>query len=153
MSLFSIPRNKRFVYFNTDESILKDPLTESIEMLMGYLDRPSEDNDDEDLDSLMPYHAYGKPWYPEPVRNKKNSSDKERSLVNLLKEHVEEAFGQGFDDSMSKFRGKSHFVIPSVKSWYEAFKVMHKIFIENPDNPDFEANDHDYVSILLIYFH
>lgn len=56
----------------------------------------------------------------------------------------------GFDDSLSKFRGKIHFVRPSVKSWFEIFKIMHKIFIENPDSPDFEPNDVDYVGHCIL---
>lgn len=38
-SLFSIPRNKRFVYINADAELLKDPLTESIETLLQFLEK------------------------------------------------------------------------------------------------------------------
>lgn len=37
--------------------------------------------------------------------------------------------------------------IPSSKSWFELFKLMHKIFIENADCEAFDSNDPDYVSL------
>lgn len=36
-----------------------------------------------------------------------------------------------------------------MKVWFDSFKILHKLFIENPDNPNFEANDADYVSYLI----
>lgn len=36
--------------------------------------------------------------------------------------------------------------IPTFKTWYEGFKLLHKIFIENPSNSSYETNDPDYVS-------
>lgn len=38
---------------------------------------------------------------------------------------------------------------PPVKTWYEMFKLMHKILVVNPNNPSFEAKDADYVSSLV----
>lgn len=35
-----------------------------------------------------------------------------------------------------------------MKSWFETFKILHKIFIENPDDENFEPNDPDYVSVF-----
>lgn len=68
--------------------------------------------------------------------------------MDLLKEHVDQALDTGFNDNLSKYKGKSHFVVLSAKPWFEAFKLLHKIFIENPDNEQFEANDADYVSVI-----
>lgn len=97
----------------------------------------------------------------------KHEKPKQRSIVDLLNVHVNEALRTGFDDSVSKFKGKSHFVvrlvnfvlywvvslvllfqIPNIKTWYETFKIIHKIFIENPENPNFEASDADYKAYL-----
>ena len=36
---------------------------------------------------------------------------KERQFMTLLKNHVDEALKSGFDDSLTKFKGKSHFVV------------------------------------------
>ncbi|XP_058819673.1 nonsense-mediated mRNA decay factor SMG8 [Topomyia yanbarensis] len=148
MSLFSIPRTKKFVFFNSDSRAKSDPLIESIDLLMQYLDKPSGQNeaDDEDLMcSLRPYDGYGvSAW---SVGLSKNDKPK-RSILALLKEHVSEAFEQGFDDSMSKYRGRSHFVIPGIKTWFEGFKLLHKIFIENFDNSSYEADDLDYKAFL-----
>ena len=33
-----------------------------------------------------------------------------------------------------------------VKVWYEAFKLLHKVLIENAYNPKFKTTDPDYVS-------
>lgn len=69
-SLFSIPRNKRFVYINADEELLKDPLTESIETLLQILDSSTTSNGkkvdvqrsgglgDDDLDDIRPFKVY-----------------------------------------------------------------------------------------------
>lgn len=43
-SLFSIPRNKRFVYINADADLIKDPLTESIDTLLKFLQNSSSNN-------------------------------------------------------------------------------------------------------------
>lgn len=36
-----------------------------------------------------------------------------------------------------------------MKSWYETFKLFHRIFVENPDRDNFEPNDPDYVRVVL----
>lgn len=86
--------------------------------------------------------------FAKPLRLYNNSErqkkPKKRRFMDLLNVHVTEALRTGFDDSVSKFKGKSHFVIPSIKSWYDTFKILHKIFIENPENP----SDSDYKSYL-----
>lgn len=70
-SLFSIPRNKRFVFINADEEALKDPLTESIETLLQFLEN-SQTNvkkgdvnrsgglGDDDLDDIRPFKVSAK---------------------------------------------------------------------------------------------
>jgi protein SMG8 len=152
MSLFSIPRNKRFVYFNTDLTIRVDPLKESIEMLVKIIDkstnREAEESEDDFWASISPYKGFAKPYKLDTkLDDLYDKKGDDRSFMTLLKEHVAEALEFGFDDSMAKFRGKSHFTAPNIKIWYDSFKILHKIFIENPDNPTFEANDPDYVSM------
>lgn len=149
MSLFSIPGNKRFVYYNTDQTIRVDPLLQSINYLNELIEKSNVKNDFDDLDDLRPFKGFGKPMkhYHDtdpPILPRENT----REFLNLLREHVEEAIKDGFDDSMSKFKGKSHFVVPSMKAWFDTFKLLYKVFIENPDNPAFEANDPDYKAYL-----
>lgn len=86
--------------------------------------------------------------YAEDVKTADFES-KMRTFMSLLKDHVDDAF-QGFDDSISKYRGKCHFARPPIHQWFETFKCMHKIFIENANNNCFEAKDADYVSLSLI---
>lgn len=47
--------------------------------------------------------------YKDPEITKKS----ERSITDLLSEHVDEAMVNGFDDSVAKYKGKGHFVVIS----------------------------------------
>lgn len=143
LSLFSIAKNKKFLFINTDQKINSDPIAGSLDLLMKYIDG----SDEADF-QFKPYRGYGCQYMDD--EKTMDFDDKKRSFLNLLNEHVEEAFQHGFDDSISKYRGKNHFVRPSLKTWFETFKFMHKIFIENPRNASFDAKDADYVSLLLI---
>lgn len=40
-----------------------------------------------------------------------SSTSNNRQFMTLLKDHVEEALAYGFDDSLTKYKGKSHFVV------------------------------------------
>ena len=147
LSLFSIPKNKKFLYVNTDENHNSDPIADSLDLLLKYIDG----SDDEF--QYKPYRGYAVE-YAEDEKTIDFDDKNKRSFLKLLQEHVDEAMSQGFDDSISKFRGKSHFVRLPLKLWFETFKFMHKIFIENPANANFEAKDPDYASFfhLLIIF-
>ncbi|XP_059618175.1 nonsense-mediated mRNA decay factor SMG8 [Phlebotomus argentipes] len=147
-SLFSIPRNKRFVFINTDREIHSDPTVDALNLLMECLNKPTGRNSagrEDEFDSIRPFRGFAKPLSAYGQDTEKNSP---RNFMNLIKEHVQEALRVGFDDSMAKFRGKSHFAAPTAKAWLETFKLLHKIFLENPDSPCFEANDTDYKSYL-----
>lgn len=115
MSLFSIPRNKRFVYFNTNEKIRSDPLLDSLLILKDCMEKSSikktTEEDDNDLDQFRPFKGFAKPWNADKKILNRFDRKNERSVLNLIKEHVSEALEYGFDDSMSKYRGKSHFVV------------------------------------------
>ncbi|XP_053694239.1 nonsense-mediated mRNA decay factor SMG8 [Sabethes cyaneus] len=146
MSLFSLPRNKKFVFFSSDSRAKLDPLEDSIDLLMQYLDRTSvqTETDEEDLISrLRPYDGYGMSAWSVGLSKPRKP---DRNILSLLKEHVAEIFEHGFDDSVSKYRGRSHFVVPSVKVWFEGFKILHKIFVDYPDS--YEACDNDYRAFL-----
>lgn len=115
LSLFSIPRNKRFVFFNMDDKIRSDPIVDSIQILYECMERVSskkniEDSDD-DLDEFRPFKGFARPWNADKKACTRFDKSNERSVLNLIKDHVNEALQYGFDDSMSKFRGKSHFVV------------------------------------------
>lgn len=140
LSLFSIPKNKRFLYINDEKELNSDPLVDSLDLLLKYIDGPC----DNEL-QIKPYRGYGI-QYSQDTKTKNLGENKKRRFLNLIHEHVEEAIQHGFDDSLAKYRGKNHFVRPSIKTWFETFKCMHKIFIENPSNANFEAKDADYVS-------
>lgn len=141
LSLFSIPKNKPFLFINTDEQINSDPIVESLDLLLKYID----DGASEDEFQFKPYRGYG---IQHALDEKTRDFDdhKEKAFLKLLNEHVQEAIQHGFDDSISKYRSKNHFVRPPIKTWYETFKFMHTIFVENPQNPNFDAKDSDYVS-------
>ncbi|XP_070509405.1 nonsense-mediated mRNA decay factor SMG8 [Chironomus tepperi] len=146
LSLFSVPKNKnkKFLYINTNDKVHSDPVVDSVEFLLQYINATPET--EEDLYSIRPYRGYATNYFQDTKT--KDYEEKQKSFLKLLNEHVEEAMSTGFDDSIAKYRGKTHFVRPGMKMWYEIFKFMHKIFIENANNPDFEANDPDYKAYL-----
>lgn len=139
LSLFSIPKNKKFIYFNADEKLNSDPLADSLDLLLKYIDGTDEDF------QFKPYRGYGTQYMTDDKTVDVDES-KKRKFLRLLNEHVEEALNHGFDDSISKYRGKGHFARPNIATWFETFKFMHNIFIENPKSSSFEAKDPDYVS-------
>ncbi|XP_055376419.1 nonsense-mediated mRNA decay factor SMG8 [Condylostylus longicornis] len=155
-SLFSVPLNNRFVYYNTDKSVHEDPLMKSINYLNELINKSNSSVKSElidDLDELRPYEGFGKPLKHYTHRLTDSlGKEKKRTFLSLLDYHVDEAHKVGFDDNMVKYKTKNHFVIPTLKAWYDTFKLLHKIFIENPDNPKFEANDPDYKSYLENFY-
>jgi protein SMG8 len=142
LSLFSIPKNQKFLFINDDETLNCDPVVDSLDLLLSYIE-----NDNNEMMQYKPHRGFGIN-YIQDIHNKDVDKKKKQSFYNLLMDFVDEAFNHGFDDSISKYRGKNHFVWPSAKSWYEIFKLMHTIFIENPLNESFEARDADYKSFL-----
>lgn len=145
MSLFSLPRNKKFLYINANDEVNSDPLVDSVEFLMHHI----KDNNDKEYENydVRPYSGYGL-----SARGQDDSKsvfeENQRSFTKLLLEHVDEALTLGFDDSIAKYRSKNHFVRPTMKVWYEIFNFMHKIFIQNPNDSMFEANDIEYKAYL-----
>jgi protein SMG8 len=140
LSLFSIPKNKPFLFINTDEKINSDPIADSLDLLLKYIDGGPE----QDF-QYKPYRGYGV-QYALDEKTRDFDDLKKQTFLNLLNDHAEEALHHGFDDSISKYRGKNHFARPNLKVWFETFKIMHTIFVENPKNPSFEPKDPDYVS-------
>ncbi|KAJ6629545.1 Nonsense-mediated mRNA decay factor SMG8, partial [Pseudolycoriella hygida] len=113
ISLFSIPRNQRYVYVNDDPEIRSDPLIDSIDNLMTFIDKASsKEKVSDDWEDIRPIKGFAKPLrlYREPRESDKPEKPKQRSIVDLLNVHINEALRTGFDDSVSKFKGKSHFV-------------------------------------------
>lgn len=46
---------------------------------------------------------------------------KNRKFKDLLKEHVDQAFDVGFNDNLTKFKGKNHFVVSFVLLYFYIF--------------------------------
>lgn len=148
LSLFSIAKNKKFLFINTDEKMNSDPIADSLDLLLRYIDEPETDF------QYIPYNGYGYGLQQSSDNEKimNFDDDNKRSFSSLLDQHVEEALQHGFDDSISKYRGKNHFVRPSRKAWFETFKLMHKVFIENFEDLSFQPKDPDYVSCAIFFF-
>lgn len=145
MSLFSVTRKRRFVYFSKAES-KPDPVQTTYNLLMDMIDGNCDT--ESLLDQVRPFKGFAKSWSCDS-KVETYRDIKKKTFKTLISEHVREALMHGFDDNLSKFRGgKGHFCIPNMKHWLEAFRLLHKIFIENPTDPYFEANDSDYVSYL-----
>lgn len=130
-SLFSIPRNKRFVCVNTDSGIRTDPLTESINRLAYFIGQKEKSKFNGDCnyqsdsdDEIRPFNGFAKPLnryktIDETFSNKNNSN----RLLQLIDEHVEEALQNGFDDSIAKYKGKNHFVVCYFYCYFSAFHI------------------------------
>lgn len=123
MSLFSIPRNKRFVFVNADVTVQSDPLINAIDFLMQTIERAaSKEKADDDLDDIRPFKGFAKPLNCYGNENSaawmnvngNNSPKVEHRFITLLQDHVNEAIEDGFDDSVAKFKGKSHFVVSGI---------------------------------------
>lgn len=74
----------------------------------------SVDNDSDD--EIRPFKGFAKPLShyksTSTFRNSDDESDQQTNrLLSLIDEHVDEAMSNGFDDSIAKFKGKSHFVV------------------------------------------
>lgn len=108
---------------NTNTTMRIDPLTESINSLAIYIKTKeektgvgvtSDDNDSDD--EIRPFRGFAKPLrsYKSPSTLQSNEDEygnQSNRLLSLINEHVEEALSNGFDDSIAKFKGKSHFVV------------------------------------------
>ncbi|KAG5668047.1 hypothetical protein PVAND_016004 [Polypedilum vanderplanki] len=148
LSLFSIPKNKKFLFINNDEKINSDPVIDSLDFLLQHIN--SNDKDENEIYPMRPYRGYAINYFQD--EKTKDYEEKQRTFVKLLNEHVDEALNSGFDDSIAKYKNKNHFVRPSCKTWYEIFKFMHKVLIENATDENFEAKDQDYKIYLDNFF-
>lgn len=143
MSLFSIPRNKRFVFINSNAKVRSDPVLDSMELLLESIEKSSKkDRDpDDELDELRPFRVsaafcyinlviismikiqgFGKPLHAYANGNgdefKEQPGKKSHSIVDLLNEHVREALDNGFDDSVAKYKGKCRFVVTAERNHF-----------------------------------
>lgn len=102
---------------NTNPNLRFNPVTHSVNELASYINKErqfrgsdGEDNDSED--EIRPFKGFAKPLSNYKTLNNNNIwSEKSNRLLQLVKEHVEEALQTGFDDSIAKYKGKSHFVV------------------------------------------
>lgn len=120
-SLFSIPRNKRFVCINTNSNLRPNSLSEAVNDLAAFIKSKeklgigcSDEGSDSD-DDIRPFKGFAKPLdrydYSKHKQNEQVDRNKTNRLISLIQEHVDEALKSGFDDSIAKFKGKSHFVV------------------------------------------
>uniref|UniRef100_A0A182MBL4 Nonsense-mediated mRNA decay factor SMG8 n=1 Tax=Anopheles culicifacies TaxID=139723 RepID=A0A182MBL4_9DIPT len=161
MSLFSLPKTKPFVFYNESKTRNQDPLIESIDLLSMYLGKQQQtstgtlpDKDEQEiLEQSKPYDCFG---FSSTFKFelKDPTADEERSIFSLVQEHVEDALEFGFDenDSSGRQRIRTHFALPTTEAWYAMFKYMHELFIDNPNDPYYDAYDADY-SAYLQNFH
>lgn len=102
---------------NTDPNLRIDPITRSVDELASYICQKerhnfrSEDDEDSD-DEIRPFKGFAKPLCNyKSVDSNIIVPEKTNRLLKLIGEHVDEALQTGFDDSIAKYKGKSHFVV------------------------------------------
>lgn len=102
---------------NTNSDLRANPITESVNQLASYIGHKERHNfrSDEEEDSddeIRPFKGFAKPLSNyKSIENKNIWSEKTNRLLQLISEHVDEALQNGFDDSIAKYKGKSHFVV------------------------------------------
>lgn len=101
---------------NTNPNLRVDSITQSVNELALCINKErhglhdEEDNDSDD--EIRPFRGFAKPLSKYKTVNNTNIwTEKTNRLLQLLKEHVDEALQNGFDDSIAKYKGKSHFVV------------------------------------------
>lgn len=130
-SLFSIPRNKRFVCINTDPNLRADYITEAVNRLDEYIQKEKSNSNfrggngsgsDSD-DEIRPFKGFAKPLSKyKTIEEATATHKKSNRLLDLIAEHVDEALQNGFDDSIAKYKGRSHFVVGSSAILFFNFK-------------------------------
>lgn len=107
---------------NTDPNLRADYVTEAVNRLGTYISRKEKgngnvfrnENDDEtdSDDEIRPFKGFAKPLSRyKTIEEASANLEKKNRLLELIGEHVEEALQNGFDDSIAKYKGKSHFVV------------------------------------------
>lgn len=104
---------------NTNSNLRVNPITESVNELAAYIGhkekhnfRSDDDEDDDSDEEIRPFKGFAKPLSNyKTIENKNVWSEKTNRLLQLISEHVDEALQNGFDDSIAKYKGKSHFVV------------------------------------------
>lgn len=107
---------------NTDPNLRANHVTEAVNRLGSYISRKEKnnatifrsDNDDESDsdDEIRPFEGFAKPLtHYRTIEEASAVPEKANRLLQLIGEHVEEALQNGFDDSIAKYKGKSHFVV------------------------------------------
>lgn len=74
---------------------------------------------------MFNFQGFGKPLNLNNCESKAESFEdlyvKNRKFKDLLKEHVDQAFDVGFNDNLTKFKGKNHFVVSFVLLYFYIF--------------------------------
>lgn len=107
---------------NVDRNMRADCITQAVNRLDTYINRKEKttssafqnDNNDEidSDDEIRPMKGFAKPLSKyKSIEDARPTPEKTNRLLKLIYEHIEEALKNGFDDSIAKYKGKSHFVV------------------------------------------
>lgn len=102
---------------NTNPNLRKDPITQSVNELASCINKErhtvhSDGDENDSDDEIRPFNGFAKPLSNYKTATNKNIwCEKTNRLLQLIKEHVDEALQTGFDDSIAKYKGKSHFLV------------------------------------------
>lgn len=102
---------------NTNPNLRSNPITQSVNELAAYIssrERHGRSDDEDSDDEIRPFQGFAK-----PLTNYKSYQniwpERKNRLLQLISEHVDEALQTGFDDSIAKYKGKSHFVVSQLE--------------------------------------
>lgn len=121
---------------NINQNLRINPITESVNELAAYIGNKERHNirsDGEENDSddeIRPFKGFAKPLSNYKSTETNNIwSEKSNRLLQLINEHVDEALHNGFDDSIAKYKGKSHFVVSDEASSRQYGNFDQNLFI------------------------
>lgn len=104
---------------NTNPNLRADCVTEAVNRLGSYIRKKEKshmvfrsDNETDSDDEIRPFKGFAKPLSNfKSIEEASASTQKSNRLLQLISEHCNEAYLDGFEDSIAKFKGKSHFVV------------------------------------------
>uniref|UniRef100_A0A087ZGW7 Nonsense-mediated mRNA decay factor SMG8 n=1 Tax=Anopheles darlingi TaxID=43151 RepID=A0A087ZGW7_ANODA len=154
MSLFSLPKGKKFVFYTQSNEQRKNPTRDMMMKLSAYLDKPGQtimnsERDEALMNKLKPYEFIGFPDFKVEFHH----SEKKRNsltILDLVQVHVMDILEPVFDETFTsvKHRTKCGMALPSIGQWYDMFRFMYQVFIENPAEPSYNDYEPEYKSYL-----
>ncbi|KAH8410140.1 hypothetical protein KR009_006840 [Drosophila setifemur] len=152
-SLMALPNNKQFVFFNAHDQLHSDKLLKAIEFLNLAMYKPDMKEEEEDLEilELAPFEGFVKPF--RHVAEERDLEEEQykwhHTVWPFLQRHVQDALSGCFDEGSFKHMPQlGQFHLLNVKEWHDCMATLHKLLVENPQDPNYETSNEEYRNFL-----